>query len=79
MPRYHFNIYDGYSSKDPDGTELADIRQAQREAVRLAGAVLDSEVDRVKSVKEWRLEVTDDTGLLLFQFDFTATLARISH
>ena len=40
MPRYFFHVYDGYSSPDLDGTELADIYTAQAEAIRTSGEIL---------------------------------------
>lgn len=70
MPRYHFNIFDGQSSVDQEGTELPDIAAARREALRLSGAVIEEAAKLHKLGEEWRMEVTDDTGLLLFRFDF---------
>ena len=70
MPRYHFNIYDGFSSHDRDGTELADVHEARREALRRTSDLLDEEVIRGRLGEDWRMEVTDDAGVLLFRFDF---------
>ena len=70
MPRYHFNIYDGVRSPDLDGTELPDIHAARREGVMRAGAMIEDVGKRNQSGDDWRMEVTDDTGLLLFRMDF---------
>jgi hypothetical protein len=40
MPRYFFNLKDGHTSLDEEGTELADIHAARREAVTFAGQTL---------------------------------------
>ena len=40
MPRYYFNIKDGYTSLDEVGVELADVDAARREAVTFSGEVL---------------------------------------
>jgi hypothetical protein len=40
VPVYDFNVHDGLGIPDSDGTELADLRSARIEAVRLAGRLL---------------------------------------
>ena len=70
MPRFHFNIFDGTSTLDPEGTELADWQVARLEAIRLVWEVLRDEAARVAIGEDWRMEVTDDTGLVLFRLDF---------
>lgn len=73
MPRYHFNVHDGVSSLDHDGTELPDWKAARLEAVRLAGEILKDEAERVVLGEDWRIEVSDDTGLVLFHMAFVIT------
>ncbi|GJD96606.1 DUF6894 family protein [Methylobacterium iners] len=75
MPRYFFNVHDGRSKLDTEGTELPDWQTARREAVRLASGILRDEADRLSFGEEWRLEVTDSRGLILFQLDFCFTEA----
>lgn len=70
MPRYHFNVYDGVSEPDLTGTELADWQVARLEAIRLAGQILKDEAHRIALGEDWRIEVTDSTGLILFQMTF---------
>ena len=72
MPRYFFNVYDGYSSLDQDGTELPDIYTAQNEAIRLAGEILREEGGKFCNGTEWKLEVTDVSGAVLFILRFSA-------
>lgn len=71
MPRYHFNIYDGSSQLDLEGIELSGIRAAREEAVRLAGELLRDGYEGISEADDWRMEVTDDRGLILFRLDFT--------
>jgi hypothetical protein len=40
MPRYFFNVGDGKDLPDLGGQELRDLKAAQTEAVRFAGALL---------------------------------------
>lgn len=67
MPRYHFNVFDGLSSLDIEGTELPDWQTARIEAVRLAGEILKDDADRIDLGEDWCIEVTDQTGLVLFR------------
>lgn len=69
MPRYHFNVHDGHSTSDTDGTDLASALHARLEAVRLAGRILHDEAKHVMLADEWRMEVTDPAGLILFRID----------
>lgn len=71
MSRYHFNVYDGYSDIDEDGHELPDLHAARVEALRLAGGIIKDAADRADMSDEWRVEVTDDSGLMLFRMEFT--------
>jgi hypothetical protein len=70
MPRFHFNVHDGVSKLDKKGTVLPDWQAARIEAVRLAGDILKHEAQRVALGEDWRLEVTDHAGLILFQMTF---------
>ncbi|MGU3537760.1 DUF6894 family protein [Methylobacterium sp. A54F] len=73
MPRFFFNVYDGRSEIDHDGTELSDHHEARRQAIRFAGRILDDEAHRIAIGEEWRMEVTDERGLVLFRLDFMVT------
>ena len=75
MPVYHFNVHDGLGIPDPDGTELADLRSARTEAVRLAGRLLMDQPEAVWDGSGWHLEVANDRGAILFRLDFMATEA----
>ena len=72
MPRYFFNIMDGYSDLDEEGTDLRDIYTAQTEAIRLSGEVLRDTGAKFWNGTEWRLEVVDDSGRVLFILHFSA-------
>ena len=71
MPRYFFNIYDGVDELDLTGTELEDWTEARLEAVRFAGVIIRDDAKRLALGEDWRLEVTDDVGLVLFRLDFS--------
>jgi hypothetical protein len=70
MPRYFFHVHDGCSLLDTEGTELPDWQAARLEAISLAGDILKQDAQRIALGEDWRIEVTDHTGLVLFQMTF---------
>lgn len=66
MPRYHFNSADGSREPDREGTELPDEASARTEAIKFAGEVLKHAPEQLWESGQWRVEVTDDNGALLF-------------
>ena len=73
MPRYFFDLRDGSYIPDTDGTDLADLRTARIAAVELAGILLKEGAAKFWDGLEWRIEVKDEAGLILFVLDFSAT------
>lgn len=73
VPRFFFHVYDGVSLPDDEGTELPDWQAARTEAIATAGRIVADEGKRLKLGEDWRMEVTDDRGLLLFRLDFHIT------
>ncbi|GJE30507.1 DUF6894 family protein [Methylobacterium oxalidis] len=77
MPRYHLNVYDGVSRPDAEGVDLPDWQAARVEAIRRAGEFLKEDAQRVALGEDWRIEVTDHTGLILFQMTFLVVEAPV--
>ena len=73
MPLYHFHIHDGRSILDKNGEELPNPSVARQEAIRYAGRVLDDEAHLLALGEDWYMEVTDESGALLFRLDFHVT------
>ena len=73
MPRYHFNVYDGIALPDHEGTELPNLDAARREALKVAEGLITSPARREDLGEEWRLEITNEAGVLLFRMDFIVT------
>lgn len=71
MPRFHFNVYDGVTLLDNHGTDLDSWEEARLEAIVLTGHLLKDHPKRIALGEEWRMEVTDENGLVLFRLDFT--------
>jgi hypothetical protein len=73
VPRYFFHIEDHRRLPDGEGTELPDVKAAQDEAVRLAGALLHDDAELFWDAGDWRRVVTDDRQIVLFVLHFGAT------
>jgi hypothetical protein len=73
MPRYFFNIHDGKDVVDREGTVLKDEAQARADAVGLAGNVIAEMGGKFwDEEREWLMEVSDDTGAVLFALSFAS-------
>ena len=72
MPLFHFNVLDGVTDLDTEGTELLNVDAAWREARMLAGDIIKDDGEWAKLGEEWRIEVTDHAGLILFRIDVAA-------
>jgi hypothetical protein len=73
MPRYFFSIHDGRNIIDREGTELAGIAQARSDAVDLAGrTIAEMGDDFWTDEADWRMEVADETGKVLFELRFSS-------
>ena len=72
MPRYFFHVDDGIPDRDQDGQELPDVRAARVEAIRACGEMLREAADRF-SGREWRMEVTDESGAAVITLRFLLT------
>ena len=78
MPRYFFNVKDGKDYQDLQGTELADLDCARREALRFTSALLGDEENQFWDGAAWSMVVTDDKKAVLFTLGFTAVSNPVS-
>jgi Domain of unknown function (DUF6894) len=63
MPKYHFNTDD---RADPNGIEMESLAQAKCEAIRMAGQTICQGAEAFWARAEWKMTVTDASGLILF-------------
>ncbi len=70
MPSFHFNVFDGTGLIDKEESELATFAEARLEAIRRTGRTLLTDPARIDRSDEWRMDVTDHTGLILLRLDF---------
>jgi hypothetical protein len=67
MPRFHFKTrYGTEDREDPEGTELKDLKAAWSEATRATGEILKEIDGSLEPDREWRMDVSNDTGQELF-------------
>lgn len=66
MPRYFFHDVEGRRQRDMEGSYLPNIEAARIEAIAYAGQVLKDRPDKVWAGGQWRVEVADEEGRLLF-------------
>ena len=66
MPRYHFNLHDDGVLTGGEGVDLPDLDAARRIAAEFFGAVITDAGAAFFLGGDWRLEVTDERGLILF-------------
>jgi hypothetical protein len=75
MPRYYFNIKDGRTTLDEDGTDATDIVAARCVALETAGRMLSESNGHFWNGGPWCMWVTDQpngSGNTLFTLEFSA-------
>jgi hypothetical protein len=75
--RFYFNSENDHTELDPEGIELTDVAQAQKEALGLLGRMLqDALGDGLFRGKDWKVWVTDapnGNGYVFFHLTVSAT------
>ena len=66
MPRYFFATADGERSPDDQGTELPNHAAARVAAIKYAGAMMEKKPEVLWDGRDFRVEVTNEQGLMLF-------------
>jgi len=75
MPQYFFHIQqDGHSSDYSEGLEFADKEAARKEAASVCSDMMRGVIAESAGQPEWSLDVTDESGRLLFRFRFVAEM-----
>ena len=66
MPLYFFHRADVMTNRDLEGTELASVDEARKEATVYAGETMQFSPEIAWGGSEFRVEVEDEKGLVLF-------------
>lgn len=67
MHTYVLEIDDGRVAAEPYELGLADLNAARVEAARLLGAMIKDAPEEFWATMDWRVRVSDDAGLLMFE------------
>jgi hypothetical protein len=73
MERFFFHIEYGELSRDAEGTELANLAEARKAAVRFLGELLCDEGDQFWDKPNITITVEDVDGLVLWRIDTLGT------
>lgn len=77
MPRFFFNVVSGAGMViDPEGSVLATIDDARREAVQDARALMSQAVLSGNDISARKIHICDEQGALLLIVPFTETIRR---
>jgi hypothetical protein len=79
MDRFFFDIEDGGSSRDNEGTELPDLRGARDSAHQMLGQELCDRGGSFWEDPELRLTVRDANDLILMRLTVFGTMAPAMH
>jgi hypothetical protein len=72
VPRYHFQVRTETHVLITEGAELAGTDEARIEAARRIGKLLTEHAGRLWVDEDWRMDVTDEAGLILFIIQVSA-------
>ncbi|MBX4867261.1 MULTISPECIES: DUF6894 family protein [Rhizobium] len=75
MPRFYFNVVsEAGTVVDLEGSELATLTHARREAVQDARALMSQAVLRGKDISSRKIHVCDEEGNVLMILHFAETI-----
>ena len=70
---YHFRIFaDGKQHEESDPLDFDDLEEVWHEGAMSACEIIRSMHGRIETDLDWRLEVADETGKVIYRFTFKA-------
>lgn len=73
MPRYQINLRTAERVWDTLAVEKKDIRGLRVELARFVGQMLRDHAEQIWADQDWRVDVTDASGLILYVMHIAAT------
>ena len=70
--RFHFQVRTGTHVMVTEAAELGDSDEARIEAAKRIGLLLHAHAGTLWTDEDWQMDVTDDTGLILFVINVSA-------
>ena len=75
MPFYHFEVRTPSHVMITEGTELANSSAARVEAAKRIGELLHDHAGQIWVDQDWQMDVTDESGLILYVINVSAMRA----
>lgn len=72
MPRFIIQLKTATYAEQPYAVDVDDLAALRIEAARFVGEILRDEAERIWKDQDWRVDVTDEDGLLLFAMSIIA-------
>jgi len=72
MAKYNFEVRTATHVMLSETVELVGAEEARIEAARRVGLLLSNHAHEIWSDEEWRMDVTNETGLILFVIQISA-------
>ena len=73
MPKYHIQLRTMDQIWDTVHVERDDLEGLRVEVAQFVGELLREHATKIWADKDWRVDVTDDTGLILYALSIFAT------
>lgn len=73
MPRFYFDIHDGGSTRDDEGTECSDLEAVRRQAMRTLPDVARDDLKSDGDRRTFTVLVTDEDGRPVYSAALTFT------
>ncbi|EJZ18681.1 hypothetical protein NE852_28325 (plasmid) [Rhizobium sp. Pop5] len=78
MPRFYFNVVSGADTVvDPEGSELATLEDARREAVQDARALMSQAILAGRDISGREMHICDEDGNVLLTLPFSETFESV--
>ena len=77
--RFHFQVRTGTHVMLTEAAELSDSDSARVEAAKRIGLLLHAHAGKLWVDEDWQMDVTDDTGLILFVINVSAMRSSATH
>ncbi|AQR73508.1 DUF6894 family protein [Sphingomonas sp. LM7] len=74
MTRFYFYVQEDGAQGQGESLDLENLHAARKESVKFASEML-AKIDGEVYDKDWRVQVTDDNGLHLYEIIVVATVA----
>jgi hypothetical protein len=71
MIRYFFNVHDGTTSLDEEGSLFHSLDDAKTAAAGMLGMMIRDNPARFRRDRQWRVEVTNEQQTVLFALHFS--------